>query len=63
MDRTATWSLVGENAATLTVMMCVGLCAALATPCFENFESNVVDVDGNVWQDERLQVRETSEAR
>ena len=53
----------GGNAATLTVMMCVGLCAALATPCFENFESNVVDVDGNVWQDECLQVRETSEAR
>ena len=32
LDRTATWSLVGENAATLTAMMCVGLCAALATP-------------------------------
>ena len=53
----------GGNAATFTVMMCVGLCAAFTTPCFENFESNVVDVDGNVWQDECLQVRETSEAR
>ena len=54
---------MGENAATVTVMMCVGLFAAIAIPSFDNFESNVVDVDGNVWQDECLQVRETSEAR
>ena len=44
-------------------MLCVGLFAALATPFFENFESNVVDVGGNVRQGERLPVRETSEAR
>ena len=48
----------GVNQATITVTMCVGLFAALATPIFENFESNVVDVGGNVWQDERLKARE-----
>ena len=30
VDRTATLSLVGENATTLTVMICLGFCAALA---------------------------------
>ena len=52
MDRSATWSLVGENEGTITVMTCVGLFAALATPCLRTFKSNVVDVVGNLWQDE-----------